>query len=65
MDNFYGICVLCNSLVLSGVMLRLYMQVSRAEVTTSSNLDVFCKTTNTKAPFYVIKRENKCFYGDT
>ena len=35
MYNFYGICVLCKSPVLCGVVPRLYTQVSRAEVTTS------------------------------
>ena len=35
--NFYGICVLCKSPVLCGVMPRLYTQVSRAEVTTSNH----------------------------
>ena len=37
--NFYGICVLCKSLVLCGVVPRLYTQVSRAEVTTSKSVD--------------------------
>ena len=41
MYNFYGICVLCKSLVLCGVVPRLYMQVSRAEVTTSNNAPAF------------------------
>ena len=40
MYNFYGICVLCQSPVLCGVVPRLYTQVSRAEVTTS-NLNQF------------------------
>ena len=35
MYNFYSICVLFKSLVLCGVVPRLYTQVSRAEVTTS------------------------------
>ena len=35
MYNLYDICVLFKSLVLCGVVPRLYMQVSRAEVTTS------------------------------
>ena len=35
MYNFYGICVLFKSLVLCGVVPRLYTQVSRAEVTMS------------------------------
>ena len=36
MYNFYDIFVLCKSLVLCGVVPRLYTQVSRAEVTTST-----------------------------
>ena len=35
MYNFFGICILCKSLVLCGVVPRLYMHVSRAEVTMS------------------------------
>ena len=38
MYNFYGICVLCKSLVLCGVVPRLYTQVSRVEVTTSTKI---------------------------
>ena len=37
--------------------------ISRLNILFCSNLDVFYKTINTKAPFYVIKSENRCFYN--
>ena len=52
--NFYGICVLCKSPVLCGVVPRLYTQVSRAEVTTS-RLDWCCILTGRKHDFTACK----------
>ena len=37
MYNFYGICVLCKSLVLCGVVPRTALHASGAELTTSSS----------------------------
>ena len=60
MYNYFGICVLCKSLVLCGVVPRLYTQVSRAEVTTSNVvvgcLDFFSKlmfNTNVSDTIYI------------
>ena len=57
MYNFYGICVLCKSLVLCGVMPRLYTQVSKAEVT-MSNSDTLCFSTPQSNIKFAIKSQN-------